>query len=353
MLSRYVIQLLTCCAALSAGACHGASAGHTDRPADAAVEAKGAARLPLVNVGDIPLPGGATRFDYQDVDSTLGRLVITHMNDGSVLFLDLKDGSVLKELTGIAVARGVAVAPDVGLSFVTSSPNALVIIDNASMTEKSRVTTGAGPDGVGWDPKDKVVGVSDQGDGAISLIPESGSGTRKQVKLGSETGNVVFDQSRGWFWITVVATSPPDRLFAVDPNAVQVKSSIPLEGCNGAHGLRLHPDGRTAFVACESNATLLRVDLDATRVVGSAATGSGPDVMSVDAGLGWLYVAAESGDLTVFDIGKDGVTLIGHDQPGSSAHSVAVDPTTHRAFFPLAEGPGGKPVLRIMRPSGI
>jgi hypothetical protein len=98
---------------------------------------------------------------------------------------------------------------------------------------------------------------------------------------------------------------------------------------------------------------LARVDLVGGTVVGTAPTGSGPDVLSIDPGIGWVYVAAESGDLTVFDMNKPGAALIGHDLPGSNAHSVIVDPLTHRAFFPLQSGPNGPPVVRIMKPSGI
>jgi hypothetical protein len=76
-------------------------------------------------------------------------------------------------------------------------------------------------------------------------------------------------------------------------------------------------------------------------------------VLSIDPGLGWLYLAAEGGDLTVFDIGKSGLSLIGHDRPGNNSHTVAVDPATHQVFFPLMAGPNGRPVLRIMRPSGV
>jgi len=314
--------------------------------------ATGAPHLPLVLVADVDLPGGATRLDYQDVDRALGRLVVSHMNDGSVLFLDLKDGALLKEVKNIPVARGVVAAADVGLVFVTSSPRSLVIIDEKAMTETKRVPTGNGPDGVGWDPADKIVGVSDQGDGALSLIANSGSGTRRQVKLGSETGNVVFDAGRGQFWITVVTAKPPDRLVAVEPNSGQVKTSIDLPGCSDAHGLRLHPDGKTAFIACEGNAKLARVDLDGKTVVATAPTGADPDVMSIDPALGWLYVAAESADLTVFDINQPKLALIGHDQPGAASHTVAVDPNTHRVFFPLREGSKRRPVLRIMKPSG-
>lgn len=310
-------------------------------------------RLPLVLVSEVPLPGGSTRFDYQDLDPGPGHLVVTHMNDGSVLIADLKDGSVLKELKGIPTARGVVAADDVGIIFVTSSPNQLVLIDNKTLAEIKRVTTGAGPDGVAWDSAHKMVGVSDQQDGALSILPDSGSGVRKQVKLGTETGNVVYDAARGWFWISVVTRSPPDKLVAVDPTTAKITTTIDLPGCDGAHGLRLHPDGQSAFIACEGNDMLARADLGGAHAITTAKTGSGPDVLAIDPGLGWLYVAAESGDLTVFDIQKPGVVLLAHDHPGDHAHSVAVDPATHRVFFPLMSGPKGTPVLRIMRPAGM
>ena len=350
-----VVAPTVACAACGASSDDGTTAQDltSERRRDASSDgASGGARLPLVKVADVPLPGRSTRFDYQDVDVAKGHLVIAHMNDGAVVIVDLRDGTVLKELKGIPTARGVIVADDVGTIFVTSSPNQLVLIDNTSLTEIGRVTTGNGPDGDGWDPVDKIVGVSDQRDGALSLIADAGRGARKQVPLGSETGNVVFDAQRGCFWITVVGTSPPDALVAVDPKAAKVLSSIPLPGCKGAHGLRIHPDGKSAFIACEGNKKLARVDLGGAHAVSLASTGSGPDVLAVDPALGWLYVAAESGDLTVFDIAKPGVSLVGHDQPGAHSHSVAVDPATHHVFFPLLSGPSGTPVLRILRPTG-
>jgi DNA-binding beta-propeller fold protein YncE len=112
----------------------------------------------------------------------------------------------------------------------------------------------------------------------------------------------------------------------------------------------LHPDGQSAFVACEDNNMLARVDLAGSKAVGTGPTGNGPDVLSVDPGLGWLYVAAESGDLSVFDIAKPGLALIDREHPADASHSVAVDSATHRVFFPLVAGPAGTPVLRIMRP---
>lgn len=326
----------------------------TTSDASATLEAGATPRasLPLVLVADVDLPGKPVRFDYGDIDAAKGHLVIAHMNDASVVIVNSSDGSVVKVLPRIPMARGVVVADNAGRIFVTSSPNKLVIIDNDSLAEIARVDTGAGPDGVSWDSMHQIVGVSDQHDGAISLIAASGSGARKQVRLGSETGNVAFDATRAVFWITVVAAQPPDRLVAVDPVAAKVTSTVPLPGCTDAHGLRIHPDGKSAFVACEGNSKIVRVDLAGAHALDFAPSGTGPDVLALDPGLGWLYVASESGDLKVFDIAKPGLVVIDSEHPGDASHSVVVDPKSHRVFFPLRAGPHGTPVLRIMRPTG-
>jgi DNA-binding beta-propeller fold protein YncE len=324
-------------------------------PASVSPEAPRAAlapSLPLQRVADVELPGRSTRFDYQDIDPALGELVVSHMNDGEVLFLRLSDGALLARVSGIAVARGVAIASDLQRVFVTSSPHTLVVIDAKQHREAARVATGAGPDGVAWDPVDRLVGVSDQRDGALSLLADGGTGARRALKLGRETGNVVFDARRGWFWITVVGADGLDQLVGVLPSQASIERRWPLPGCESAHGLRVAPNGGSAFVACEGNHRLLQLDLEAGQVLATQATGEDPDVLSVDPGLGWLYVAAESGDLTIFDIRTPVLTLLGHDHPGPSSHSVAVDPASHRAFFPLKLGPNGKPVLRIMKPTG-
>lgn len=86
-------------------------------------------------------------------------------------------------------------------------------------------------------------------------------------------------------------------------------------------------DAAGEFAALNWFAPLGRGDLDSHDVT-RASTSAGPDVMAIDPDLGWLYVSAESGDLTVFDISKPEVALIGHDEPGDHSHTVLVDQTT-------------------------
>ena len=101
-----------------------------------------------------------------------------------------------KRLPGIASVRGVIAANDINRIFATAINNQLVIIDATTLTELARAPTGKSPDGLAWDSVHQIVGVSDQGDGALSLIAGAGLGARKQVSLGVETGNVTLSAER-------------------------------------------------------------------------------------------------------------------------------------------------------------
>ena len=105
------------------------------------------------------------------------------------------------------------------------------------------------------------------------------------------------------------------------------------------------------FVACAGNARLLTLDLRTMRVSGSAGVGDSPDVLAFDSSLRRLYVSAESGVVAVFAEHVRSLTKLGQALLAPNAHTVAVDPRTHRVYFPLQSGSGGGPELLIMKPA--
>src|SRR5204863_7508146 len=107
----------------------------------------------------------------------------------------------------------------------------------------------------------------------------------------------------------------------------------------------LAPARRRAFVACEGNAKLVVMDMASMQAMSTLDVGRGPDVLAFDPAVGQLYVAAESGPLTVFISEDAGVREVARDTVGPNAHSVAVDPETHHIYVPLADV-GGPPVRR-------
>jgi len=62
------------------------------------LRASGQAKLPLELVEDVPLPGGAFRFDYQSLDSEGGRLYIAHLGANRLTVFDTKTAGSSRRL---------------------------------------------------------------------------------------------------------------------------------------------------------------------------------------------------------------------------------------------------------------
>ena len=122
-----------------------------------------------------------------------------------------------------------------------------------------------------------------------------------------------------------------------------------LPGLENPHGIALDQEDRLAFIAGEENHSLAVFDLKTKKLLSVHQVGDDPDVLAFDPGLKRLYVAAESGTVTIFHLTGQTLRLLGQFQ-WPHAHSVAVDPTTHLVYFPL-QNIGGHPLLRIMRPT--
>jgi DNA-binding beta-propeller fold protein YncE len=120
---------------------------------------------------------------------------------------------------------------------------------------------------------------------------------------------------------------------------------VPLPGCEHDHGLALDSEHRLAFVACDANATLLTIDLNTWQVTDTQRVGDDPDVLAYDPTQGRLYVAAESGWVTTLNRHDSRLTVTGRAYLADGAHVVAVDPTTHRSYYPIPHGSDGKPTL--------
>jgi DNA-binding beta-propeller fold protein YncE len=96
--------------------------------------------LPLNPVADVPLPGHASRFDYQTVDGAGRRLYVAHLGDGTLVVFDLDGQRVLQEVAGLPSIHGVAVGPEKHLIFATATGDkTLALIDDRTLQVQARV----------------------------------------------------------------------------------------------------------------------------------------------------------------------------------------------------------------------
>lgn len=298
----------------------------------------------LKEVADVPLPGTASRFDYQSFNPENGRLYLSHMNDGHLVVFDTKTDKVIANLEGFPEVTGVLVVPSLSRVYASAAGrHEVTVLDEKSLKIVARVGGIRFPDGIAYAPGANKIFVSDESGGKDVVIDAGTNEKVASIDLGGEAGNTQYDPVSNRIF---VAVQTRNQMVAIDPATNKIVARYDLPGSDGPHGFYIDAPRRRVFVSCEGNAKLLIVDMGAMKVTSVQTVGDGPDVLAFDSTLRRLYVSAESGNVTLFDeengaLRKVGGLFMPH------AHTVSVVPETRRVYFPLQDI-GGRPVLRIM-----
>jgi hypothetical protein len=305
--------------------------------------------LPLAVVADLPLPGHASRFDYQWIDADHRRLYIAHLGDSSLLVFDLDAQRVLQEVPRLPSVHGVVAAPEQHLVLATATAEkTLALIDDQTFQVKSRVPAGQYPNGLAYDPGSGRAFVSNNTGLGVAVVEVKTARPLPGIGIGGGAGNTQYDAESHH---VLAAIHGVPALADIDPAVPQVAARIALHDVSSCHGLLVASTLRLAFAACHGATPLLVVvDLRTRQQTMSLPLQADVDVLAFDPGLERLYTASETGVVAAFAVAADrSVGAIGRGFLAANAHTVAVDPTTHRVYFPL-QSEGGHPMLRVMQP---
>ncbi|MFM0204928.1 YncE family protein [Paraburkholderia fungorum] len=303
--------------------------------------------LPLEQIADVPLGGRPTRLDYASLDPNRQLLFIAHLGDGEVVAFDTRAARVIARIPDVGSVHGVLAIPAMSRVYASATgSNEIVAIDEATLKITARVPGGSYPDGMAYAPDAHKLYVSDE-TGDTETVIDVRSNTRiATIPLGGEVGNTQYDPVSRHIFVNVQSRR---QLLEIDPASDRIVARIDLPGAQGNHGLLIEPQQRLAFIACEGNDKLLVLDMRTMRVTSSFDVGQDPDVLAFDSQLHLLYVAGEAGIVSMFKADTGNVSKIGDGRVGPNAHVVAVDESTHRAYFPLKDVQG-QATLRIMAP---
>ena len=303
--------------------------------------------LLLQRVEDVPLGGRTTRLDYASFDSSRHLLFIAHLGDSAVIVFDTTRQRVISRVAGVSKVHGVLAIPELGRVYASATgSNEVVAIDASTLQITARMPGGVYPDGMAYVPDVHRLYVSDEHGDTETVIDVTTNTRVATIPLDGEVGNTQYDAISKHVFVNVQTRG---QLAEIDPATNRVVARIDLPGAEGNHGLLIEPEQRRAFIACEDNDKLLVLNLETRRIVASFGVGHGPDVLAFDPRLHRLYVASESGDVSLFRAENGDVTKVGDVAVGPNAHVVAVDPDTNRVYFPLMSV-DRHTLLRIMRP---
>ncbi len=306
------------------------------------------AEAPLRVVADVPLPGSASRFDYQSLAPASGRLFISHMGAGQLVVFDLRAGRVIANLDGFATVTGVLAVPVEHRAYASATgDHAVVVVNDSTFQIVARVPGPRFPDGIAYAPAERRVFVSDESGRRDFVIDAATNTVVAQIELGGEAGNTQYDAGSH---CVVVAVQTANQLAVIDPATATIVRRITFDkAVRYPHGFYIDAPHRLAFISGQESGTLGVLDLRTLQLRQVLPIGSDPDVLAFDPTLGRLYVAAESGVVAVFEERDGSLAQLGWYR-APKAHSVAVDPVTHRVYLPLADV-SGRPALRVLVPS--
>src|SRR5213083_3048585 len=303
---------------------------------------------PLRVITDVPLPGRASRFDYQSLESAPGRLFISHMGAGQLVVFDVRAGNVIGNLDGFPTVTGVLAVPAERRAYASAAgDHAVVVVDDSTLRIVARVPGPRFPDGIAYAPAERRVFVSDESGRRDFVIDARTNTVVAQIELGGEAGNTQYDAGSH---CVIVAVQTANQLAIIDPATATIVRRITLDKTvRYPHGVYIDAPHHVAFIAGQESATLGVLDLRTLELRAVLPIGEDPDVLAFDPTLGQLYVAAESGVVAVFGERDGSLVQLGWYR-APKAHSVAVDPATHRVYLPLANV-SGHPILRVLVPS--
>jgi DNA-binding beta-propeller fold protein YncE len=298
----------------------------------------------LHTVADIPLPGGASRFDYQSVDPRTRLLFISHLGASTVTVFDLVLGRIRANIAHISDVHGVLAIAELGCVYASATgENQVKVIDEQKLPVVASIPAGVYPDGMAYDPPTHRLFVSDETGGTETVLDVRSERQVATIPLLGEAGNTQADPLSHRIFVDVQTLN---QLVAIDPTTDRVIARYGVPNCDHDHSLLIDAASRLAFVACDGNSVLLTVDLRSMTVTAVRTVGKAPDVLALDSGWHLLYVASESGVLSVFEESGQALRKLFEGVVAAEAHSVAVDEQTHQISLPLQEV-HGKPLLRI------
>ena len=228
------------------------------------------------------------------------------------------------------------VVPELHRVFATATgDNRMASIDEDTGVVLYRTPTGEYPDGLAYDPKRSAIWTTNETGGSETVIGAADGAVRGTVDVGGEAGDVAYNPATDQM---LVAVQGRGDLAVVDPAAMTVSRRIACrDAITPTAWPSTKPPARRSWRATATPPCSV-----STSPPDKSAAERGrrrPDVLAYDAEPQRLYVAAESGEVTVLDRQRDKLMVIGSAHLADGAHVVAIDPATKRATTPFRRVP--------------
>jgi DNA-binding beta-propeller fold protein YncE len=286
---------------------------------------------------ELPRSGPLTVLDYLTLNDHA--LFVTSESSGALFKIaldssDLRAGTV-SEMPGAGAAHGVALLPDLNVGFITrSEANTVDVFDSESLQQLSSIPVADDADAILYIAAAKLVYVAHGNANMATLIDPEKRATVGTIQLPGKPEFPAMDSQSGLLFQNLEDTN---EVAAIDIGKRSVVGQWPLAPCEGPSGMAIDSERRRLFAVCSGNAKLVVFDLESHRVITSLRIGGGPDSVAFDRGVHRIYTAGKAGEMTVIQQdGPDNYRVLDEIHTHYGAHTLTVDPVSHRVFVAYA-----------------
>jgi DNA-binding beta-propeller fold protein YncE len=208
--------------------------------------------------------------------------------------------------------------------------NTVDVFDPKNMRLVKRIPVATDPDGIVYDPSNKLVYVASSDAMLATLMDPASQNSIGTISLGGKPEFAAFDPETKLIYQNLADTN---SVVAVDLAKRLVVQRWPLEGCELPTGMAIDGADRRLFIACGKSAKLAIFALDLHRVIASVPVGLGPDSVAYDPELHRIYVTGLFGRLSVVNQATAGTYhVVDSIYLHFNAHTLTIDPVTHKLF---------------------
>jgi DNA-binding beta-propeller fold protein YncE len=271
--------------------------------------------------------GGNGGWDYVTTDVPNHRLFIGRQN--RVMVVDMNNGRLIAEVTGIDGVHGVVLAPGTGRGFVTSGDDSSVVMfDLKSYKTIGRVPAGEDADAIIYDPSSSHV-VAFNGDANSATVIDPKKGTRvATIPLG---GKPEAGQSarNGKIYVNLVDSS---QIVEIDGKSLAVTRRWSTAPCKNPVSMAIDTRRERLFSGCRSGVMAVS-DYKNGKVITTVPIGRGVDGAGYDPVRRDVYTSNGEGTLTVIhQDSPDSYRVVENVQTAQGGRTMALDPSSHRIY---------------------
>ncbi len=285
----------------------------------------------------IDIPGGSAGIGFDDLrfSASLGKILVPAGRTGSLALLDPATRTVTA-VEGFSAKKDYGGGHDDGVTSADSGRGSvfttdrtsglLLVVDPARRRILSRSRLGGAPDYVRYVESSGEAWVTEPDSQRIEIFhllagipPAAVHDAFLAVPGGPESLAVDLRRGRAYTHLW------DGKTVSIDIKARKIAATW-NNGCKGSRGIALDETRGFLFAGC-AEGTAVVLDVGTGKVLSSARSGSGVDVIDYDPKLSHLYLpGAKSATMAVFDVSPAGkLSLLGTLPTAPGAHCVASD----------------------------